>query len=87
MKQWDLERCRGEIEEVVEGKAQVLLVGEVRRVQVDNQKPRTEVERVEVLLSDFAAIGQHALLGSRPKAAYKKMVLTLHQDKNKNKNK
>ena len=38
MKQGDLKGCRGVIPEVVEGKAQVVLVWGVRRVRVDDQK-------------------------------------------------
>ena len=52
---------------MVEGKAQVLLVGEVR-VRVDNRKLRTnvEVELVEILPPDFAEVGLHPHLGIKP---------------------
>ena len=58
----DLEGCRGIIEEVVEGKAQILMVGGARRVQVDIRKPRTDVavEPVEVLPHDFVKVSLHA---------------------------
>ena len=36
MIQGDLEGCRGRIEEVVDGKAQVLMVGGGKRVRVDD---------------------------------------------------
>ena len=93
MKQGDLEGCRGIIEEVEDGKAQVLLVGGERRVWVNKRKPtiNMEVELVEVLPPDFAEVGLQAQLGVTPgatkeegKAAHKKMVLRLHPDKNKN---
>ena len=60
-----LEGCRGIIEEVKDGKAQVLLVGGERRVRVNKQKTRTdvEVEPVEVPPPDFAQLGQQV---SRP---------------------
>ena len=84
---------RGMIEKVVDGKAQVLLVGGGRRVRVGNWKLRTdvEVEPVEVLPLDFAVVSLRAQSGVSPgatkeevKAAYKKMVLRFHPDKNKN---
>ena len=93
MKQGVLQGCMGIIEEAVEGKAQILLVGGVRRVQMDTRKLRTDLkaELVEILPPDFAEVGLHAHLGITPgatkediKAAYKKMVLRLHPDKNKN---
>ena len=70
MKQGDLEGCRGIIEEVVEGKAQILPVGGVRRVRVGMWKLRTDVavELVEVLPSDLAEVGLRALLGMKPGA-------------------
>ena len=65
MKHGDLEGCRGIIEDVEDGKAQVLLVGGERRVRVNKQKLRTdpEVEPVEVLPPDFAEVGLQAHLG------------------------
>ena len=93
IKQGDLEGCKELTEEIVEGKAEILLLGGVRRVWVGIGKLRTDVvlERVEVLPADFAEVGLHAQLGIRPgatkedvKAAYKKMVLKLHPNKNKN---
>ena len=92
-KQADLKGCRGIIEEIVEGKAQILLVERVRRVRVDIRKLRASVvvERVEVLPADFAEVGVHAhsgiILGTMKqnlKAADKKMVLKLHPNRNKN---
>ena len=44
MKQADLEGCRERIEEVVDGKGRVLLVGGRDKVRMDNRKPRTVVE-------------------------------------------
>ena len=59
MKHGDLEGCRGIIEEVEDGEAQVLLVGGERRVRVSKHKLRTdvEVEPVEILPPDFAEVG------------------------------
>ena len=89
MKHGDLEGCRGIIE-VEDGKAQVLLVGGERRVRVNKQQLRTdvEVEPVEVVPPDLAEVGVHAQFGVSPgltqeevKAVYKKMVLKLHPNK------
>ena len=70
MKHGDLEGCRGIIEEVKDGKAQVLLVGGERRVWVNKQKLRTDVavELVEVLPPDFADVGLQAQLMVSPGA-------------------
>ena len=93
MNQGDLEGYRGMIEDVEDSKAQVLLVGGERRVRVNKWKLRidVDVERVEVLPPDFAEVGLQAQLGVTPgatkeevKAVYKKMVLKLHLDKDKN---
>ena len=85
MKQGDLEGCRGIIEEVEDGKAQVLPVGGERRVRVNEQKLRTDVEvgPVEVLPPDFAEVCLQAQLGVTPGATKEdvkaKMVVKLHQ--------
>ena len=73
MKHGVLEGCRGIIEEVEDGKAQVLLVGGERRVRVNKQKLRTDVEvkPVEVLPPDFAEVGLQAQLGVSPGATKK----------------
>ena len=68
MKQGDLEGCEGIIEEVEDGKAQVLLVGGERRVRVNKQKLRTdvEVEPVEAPPPNFVEVGLQAQLGVTP---------------------
>ena len=90
MKQGDLEGCSGVIEEGVEGKAYVVLVGGVRRVggQLEAEN------RGRGGAGGSPEVGMHAQLGIKPtatkegvkgvKAAYEKMVFGLHPDKNKN---
>ena len=89
MRQPELEGHKGVLEEIYTDKVQVLLVGGMRRVQVDKKKVVQEVvEPVEVLPPGFEGWSflEQLGVGSAPtmdevKAAYKKWVLRLHSDK------
>ena len=92
MRQPELEGHKGVLQEISKDKVQVLLVGGMRRVKVDEKKVVPEVvEPVEVLPPGFEGwrFLEQIGVGSAPtmdevKAAYKKWVLRLHPDKNMN---